>query len=212
MKISRFVFGLFSVLVGCFLVQPVNAVEKWPARPIKFIVPMSPGGSGDIISRKLVEIVGKSLGQKIVVTNMAGAGSVVGDEYLAKSKPDGYTIGVIMSSVFVTAPSFTKLNFDPPNAFSPIIQHTTLNSWMMVLADSPFKTLKDYIEEGRKRQVTMAGVGMNSANVAVLRLAKKEKTNNERNAILMATSLQWRRFHHVRRNGKSLRIKGGDFK
>jgi len=129
------------------------------------------------MARKFADLVGKSLGQEIIVDNKPGAGSAVGATFLAKARPDGYTIGVLMSSIFVTAPFFSKVDYNPLTDFTPIIKHVDNNIWIMVPADSPIKTLKDFIEEGRKRLVTVSCTGMTSTEMAVLLLARQEKAN-----------------------------------
>ena len=76
-----------------------SAQSRFPDQPIKLIVPFGPGGSTDLAARLIAEYAGRELGQSIIVENRAGAGGSVGMEYVAKSKPDGYTLGMATMSI-----------------------------------------------------------------------------------------------------------------
>ena len=99
-----------------------SADEKYPAKTIKYIVPLGAGGITDVVSRKLVDLAGKSLGQEIIVENKIGGGGLLAASFLANSKPDGYTIGILTSATHVISPNYAKMDFDPLTAFSPIMQ------------------------------------------------------------------------------------------
>ena len=72
--------------------------QTWPTKPIRLVVPFAPGGSSSIVARTLAAEMEKGLGQSIVVENKPGAGTVVGTEYVAKSAPDGYTMGFVVTA------------------------------------------------------------------------------------------------------------------
>jgi tripartite-type tricarboxylate transporter receptor subunit TctC len=81
-----------------------TATDGWPARPIKFVVPFSPGGANDLVARAAAEGVRKRLNQAVIIENRPGAGAIIGADFVAKSKPDGYTfligaVGVITNSL-----------------------------------------------------------------------------------------------------------------
>jgi tripartite-type tricarboxylate transporter receptor subunit TctC len=128
---------------------------------------MGAGGATDVVCRKLGDLVGKSLGQEIIIENKPGAGGALAASYLAKSKPDGYTIGGVASSAFNTLPFFTKMDFDPLTDLTSIVQVFTVCSWLAVTPDSPIKTFKDFIEEGRKRQITVGATGMTFVDIVL---------------------------------------------
>lgn len=112
------------------------AQSGFPDQPIKLIVPFGPGGSTDLAARLIAEYAGRELGQSIIVENRAGAGGSVGMEYVAKSKPDGYTLGMATMSTHGanSAVYGNKLKYDPIKDFAPI---TNVASTPSVFAVNP---------------------------------------------------------------------------
>jgi len=178
MKRLMVLLGCICFILTYFFIQPQAASSsevKYPTRPIKFIVIFSAGGGSDVTCRKLADLAGKYLGQEIYVENKPGAGGAVGVRFIAKSKPDGYTIGHLSASPVVIAPFFQEIDYDPTTDFTPIIQYGMADHPLGVPVDSPIKTFKDFIEEARKREIKIAGTGNTSADIAMLRLAAAEK-------------------------------------
>jgi len=178
MKRSMVLLGCICLVIAYLFVQAqmASAIDiKYPTRPIKFIVPSPAGGPTDITSRKLTDLAGKYLGQEVFVENKPGGGNVVGVRFIAKSKPDGYTIGSITGSPVVIAPFFQEVDYDPTTDFTPIIQYAMADHPLGVPLDSPIKTFKDFMEEARKREIKIAGNGNTAADFAMLRLAAAEK-------------------------------------
>jgi tripartite-type tricarboxylate transporter receptor subunit TctC len=160
------------------LIQPAlvsSADVKYPDRPVKLIVNFSAGGPTDIVSRKLADLVGPYLSQVVIVENKPGAGGVVGLRFALKSKPDGYTISNLSPSQIVIAPHFTEVDYDPITDITPIIQFSFADQPLAVPMNSPIKTFKEFIEEARKREVTIAGSGLATADIMMNRLAAVEK-------------------------------------
>jgi tripartite-type tricarboxylate transporter receptor subunit TctC len=97
-----------SLLLGAgaagFAVHTASAQEKYPYRPIKFVIPFPPGGPTDVLGRRYADRLSILLGEPVVVDNPAGAGGIVGTDFVAKSKPDGYTLLLGSSSTQVTSP------------------------------------------------------------------------------------------------------------
>ncbi len=180
LKRSGTLTGIFCLLLLFCLIQArtANAAEeRYPTRTIRFIVPMAAGGSTDINARRLAELSGKALGQEVIIDNRPGAGGAVGATYVARSKPDGYTIGGLASSTFCVSPFFTKMDFDPLTDLTPIFQMYNVNHWLYVSTDSPIKNFKDFLETARKRQVLVGCVGMLLGDMALQRIAEIEKVN-----------------------------------
>ena len=109
--------GLIAALV--LAVFPALA-QTYPAKPIKFIVPFTPGTGMDILARTLGEPLGKRLGQPIVVENKPGASGNIGSDFVAKSAPDGYTLMVTANTFTMTPALYKALPYDPVNDFAPV--------------------------------------------------------------------------------------------
>jgi tripartite-type tricarboxylate transporter receptor subunit TctC len=153
-----------------------SAGVEYPTKQIKLIIPFAAGSTLDVLCRKLIDLVKTDIGQEIVVEYKVGAGGMVGIRYLSKSKPDGYTIGVITPTALLVTPFFQDVDFTYKD-FSLISQFSVADHPLSVRADSAIKTFKDFVEEARKREVTIAGTGMTSADFAMMRLASTEKLN-----------------------------------
>jgi tripartite-type tricarboxylate transporter receptor subunit TctC len=111
--------------------------QAWPSKPITYVVPFPPGGTTDLVTRTLAESLSKSLGQPVLVENRPGAGTTVGADYVAKARPDGYTL--LMGAVHHTiAPSvYKKLSYDLQKDLVPI---TTVASVPNIVALNPTVT------------------------------------------------------------------------
>jgi tripartite-type tricarboxylate transporter receptor subunit TctC len=180
MKRSGIILGFICLALMYFFIQPAvvsPAEEKYPTRPIKYIVGYSAGGPTDIVSRKLADLAGPYLGQEVIVENKPGAGGVVAVRFVAKSKPDGYTIGGLSPSPAIITPIFMEVDYDPKTDYTPIINFAWGDQALAVLMDSPIKTFKDLIEEARKREVTIAGTGRIASDIAMERLSTILKVN-----------------------------------
>jgi len=94
--------------------------QTWPNRPIKLIVPHSPGGVTDVIARLVAQPLGDALGQSVVVENKPGAGGILGTDIAAKAAPDGYTLLMLVDANTIYPSTTLKLNHDPASSFAPI--------------------------------------------------------------------------------------------
>jgi tripartite-type tricarboxylate transporter receptor subunit TctC len=99
----------------------VAAAQTYPSRPIKIVVPATPGGAIDLIARSLAEKLTASLGQPVVVENKPGASNNLGTDFVAKSPPDGYTLLIIASSHATNKHLFKSLPYDPVKDFEPVV-------------------------------------------------------------------------------------------
>jgi len=100
---------------------PALAQDAWPSRPIRFVVPLGPGGATDIVMRILAPKLSELLGVSCVVENRVGAGGVVGTDNVAKSPPDGYSfVHAAVSSVIIAQTLFERLPYDPQRDLTPI--------------------------------------------------------------------------------------------
>ena len=104
----------------CGIAAPLVQAQKFPERPIRFIVPFPPGGGNDILARVIAPKMAEFLGQPVIVDNRAGAGGNIGADIAAKSAPDGYTIVIASNQVTMNPALYAKLPFDIEKDFEPI--------------------------------------------------------------------------------------------
>lgn len=162
-----------------------NAQAAFPDKPIKLIVPFAPGGSTDLAARLVAEFAGRELGQSIVVENKAGAGGSLGMEFVAKSKADGYTLGMATVSTHGSNPAVygSKLRYDPMKDFAPITNVATTPSVFAVNPKVAAKTMKEFLAyaQANPKKISFASPGMGSlghANIEhFMHLAKFEMTH-----------------------------------
>ena len=130
-----------------------RAQVDYPTRPITMVVPFPPGGVADITGRPVAEAMGRYLKQTVVVENRSGAGGGVGMQYVARAKPDGYTILMALSSISIIPEADKVLGRDPMyqlNQLVPIARFTADPTVLAVRADSPYKSAKDLLEAAKK--------------------------------------------------------------
>jgi tripartite-type tricarboxylate transporter receptor subunit TctC len=118
----------------------------WPqnGRTIRLILPFPPGGPADVMARVVAEQIGAAGGPTFVIESHPGAGTEIGTEYVARSAPDGNTLGVISNS-FVVLPLIRKLNYDPFTDFVAVCELAGFPPLIVVNSDSPYRTLADLI-------------------------------------------------------------------
>jgi tripartite-type tricarboxylate transporter receptor subunit TctC len=112
--------GGFSGIAALAAPRPVRAQTSYPDRPVRLIVPFTPGGAGDIIGRLLAAHLQAELGKAFVVENRPGAGSALGVEQIARATPDGYAIGMANIASHAILPNLRSLPYDPIKDFAPV--------------------------------------------------------------------------------------------
>ena len=146
-----------SVLLACLLLGVSSltfAQGAWPTRSITMVVPFPPGGLADLVARPVAEAMSRELGQPVVIENKAGAGGGIGMSYVAKAKPDGYTVLMALSSLTVIPEADGVLGRAPMFALAdlrPIARYTADPTVLAVRADAPWKTLKEFVDDAKKR-------------------------------------------------------------
>jgi len=125
--------------------------QNYPSRPVRLIVPFSPGGAADVPGRILADRLTASLGQQVVIENRPGAGSTIGAEAAAKAAPDGYTLFMISNTHFVSAALYKKLSYDSLNDYTPITQITSAPNVLIVHPSMPAKSVKELVALAKAR-------------------------------------------------------------
>src|SRR6266478_855168 len=111
---------LFAAFLVTLLATPSSLAQPWPTRPLKLIVPFTAGSSSDTIARIVAGKMSERLGQQIVVDNRVGASTVIGTDVVAKSAPDGYTLGLANTTSHAANVALSNtLPFDPVKDFTP---------------------------------------------------------------------------------------------
>jgi tripartite-type tricarboxylate transporter receptor subunit TctC len=151
--------------------------EKYPAKPITLVVGYPAGGSVDTCARPLANAASKVLGQPIVIVNKPGGASSVAMATLKNEKPDGYTLGLLISGA-VMSQHMRKVPYDTAKDFTPIMQYGVYLYGLVVRSDSPWKTLKEFIDYAKgnpgKIRYSTAGPGT-PQHLVMERVAMKEK-------------------------------------
>jgi tripartite-type tricarboxylate transporter receptor subunit TctC len=125
--------------------------QDFPNRTIRLVVPFSPGGSTDGISRHLAQKLTVALGQPMVVENRPGAGGTLGTDLVAKSKPDGYTLLFVATSTAINQALFTNLPYDTMKDLDPVIHLVNLSGILVVHPDLPVRTVPELIALARAK-------------------------------------------------------------
>jgi tripartite-type tricarboxylate transporter receptor subunit TctC len=142
-----------------------NPKGDFPNKPVRLIVPVAAGGPTDIVARMLAEKLSKMWGQQVVIENKGGAGTNIGNEYVAQSDPDGYTVLFATASLAVNSSLYRSLSYDPITDFAPVSLVTELAYFVFVPNSSPAHSIKEFIDYAKSRpgKLTIASPGTGSA-------------------------------------------------
>jgi len=135
----------------CGGIRLTLATPDYPEKPVSAIIPFAAGGAPDLLFRPLSEIAQKHLGAPIVILNKPAGGGMAGSQEVARAKPDGYTILMNFGGgEHLVSPHLEKVPFDTLKDFEPVIMLSYYPSGLFVKADSPLKTLEEFIEHAKK--------------------------------------------------------------
>lgn len=123
--------------------------QTFPSKPIRLVVPFPAGGGTDAMARTLGEALSRELGQTVVVENKAGAGTVIGNDFVAKSTPDGHTLLLNTSAIAIVPSLFAKLPYAADTAFAPIMLLGRAPNVAVVRAESPLRSAKDFLAHAK---------------------------------------------------------------
>ena len=135
-----------AVVAGAFLAAATAMAQgAYPAKAIKIIAPVQPGGGVDLVARQIGERLGRSLGQPVVIENQSGGGGIVGSQATARAAPDGYTLMVGYVGTHGTNPAVRKLPYDAVKDFTPIAMVGGTPNVLVVPPSLPVQTLPEFI-------------------------------------------------------------------
>jgi tripartite-type tricarboxylate transporter receptor subunit TctC len=140
--------GLILVMMG-LLTSAANAQNTFPQRPIKLVVGFAAGGVSDVMARMLAPELQKALGQPVLVENKPGASGIIGADFVAKSPPDGYTLYVAPNTHLINHAMNPNIPFHAVKDFTGITLLTTTPNLLVVNANTPWKTLADYVRSAK---------------------------------------------------------------
>ena len=165
---EAFVIRRFAAsILLLFAAATVAQAQSYPSKPVKIIVPFTPGSATDILARLVGEQLGRSLGQPFVIENKPGAGGIVGTQAAKDAAPDGYTLIAAGSGPFGINPGVYKsLPYDPVRDFEPIGNIALTPQAIVVGAQSPYKSIRDLVAAARAKpgELSFASLGNGSTS------------------------------------------------
>jgi len=178
----RHVIGLAAMAAPAILIARARAAD-WPAKPVRIVVPFSPGGSTDTTARLVGNRLQEVWGQTVVVENKPGAGGNIAADMVAHSDADGYTIFIAGPGMATNLFLYPSLSYDPVNDFAPVTMVITQPNLMCVPNSSPAKSVREFIAycNDNRGKVTYASSGngttLHLSGELFKRLAKVEMTH-----------------------------------
>ena len=148
-SLSRHAAIAASSLLAC--AAGAHAASAYPDRPVRMIVPFTPGGGTDLVARMIAQKLGENLGQPVVVDNRPAVDGVVGTEIAARSQPDGYTLLQVSTSHAINVALGRKLPYDTLKDFAPIAHTANQQLILVVNPGLPVRTVKELIALGRAK-------------------------------------------------------------
>ena len=156
------------------LAAAVRAEDKWPSKPITYLVPFPAGGTTDVLARLIGQKLGAALDTNVVIDNRGGAGGSLGSEIASRAAPDGYTIlGGTISSHAINVSLYPKLGYDPIKSFTPITLIGSNPVVLVVNQASPYKSLRDVVAAAKAgKTLSSASAGSGTSQHLALELLK----------------------------------------
>lgn len=156
------VFRALAAFILACCATSAPAQSDYPTKPIVLVVPSAPGGLIDTVARPVAEAMGKALGQPMIVENRGGAGGGIGNAHVARSAPDGYSLLMTVPSVS-TIPLTDRISGKPStyqvDQLTAVARFTADPAVLVVRADSPWKSLADFVADARKREISYGSSG-----------------------------------------------------
>jgi tripartite-type tricarboxylate transporter receptor subunit TctC len=155
--------GAVVFVALCAVAGPASSQSTYPTRPIRIVVPFSPGGAADILARVVGQRMTETFGQQVIIDNRTGAGGIVGSEIVARSAPDGHTLMLTSSAHAINASLYSKLPYDTLKDFAAVAPVAGIANVLIVSASVPAKTVGDLVQLAKAKPGQLrfgsAGVG-----------------------------------------------------
>ena len=168
----RLLVASFAAMLG---IAVCAHAQEYPAKPIRIIVPLAPGGLGDQLSRVVAQKLGPATKQPVIVENRTGGGGIIGAEAAAKAAPDGYTLFTGLHNTQAILPHlYARLPYDPVKDFTPVILMATVPNVLVVHPSLPVKSVKELVALARTKRgdLTYASQGVGSSGHIAAELFK----------------------------------------
>ena len=161
-------FGYVAALLSAAVFIAINAGsiaradDQWPSKPIRVIVPLTPGSAVDVVPRLVLEEVGKELGQTFVIENRPGATGAIAARAVAGADADGYTLLAHSSALAIARYTIPNAGYDPIKDFTPIAGLALVPNVLVVAPAKDIKTLSDLVAAARSTRLTFGTIGTGS--------------------------------------------------
>ncbi|MDO8776681.1 MAG: tripartite tricarboxylate transporter substrate binding protein [Burkholderiaceae bacterium] len=159
------IFRKFTLAAILVVASAAAVSQTFPSKPVRIVVPQTPGGASDVLARIIGQKLSDKWGQPVVIDNRAGAGGNVGMEFVTTAPADGYTL--LMSYVGTQAINgalYKKLSFDPGKDFAPVATLATLPFVIVSKPEVGFKTVSELVDAAKKGRITYGSAGNGSVN------------------------------------------------
>jgi tripartite-type tricarboxylate transporter receptor subunit TctC len=154
----KFTFAVAGIKTACIVVlslaiasPSIVQAQNYPNRPIRMVLPFSPGGAADTPGRMLMHKLSEVLGQQVIVDNRPGAGGTIAAESVAKAKPDGYTLLLISNTHLISASLYKNLSYDSVTDFAPVLQFGDAPNVLVVHPSLPVKSVRELIALAKEK-------------------------------------------------------------
>ncbi|MCL4690648.1 MAG: tripartite tricarboxylate transporter substrate binding protein [Burkholderiales bacterium] len=149
-------------LAAAFLLPGAATAQDYPAKTVKIVAPVQPGGGVDLVARTVAEQLTRSLGQTFIVENLSGGGGVIAAQAVAKAAPDGYTLMLGYVATHGTVPAVRKVAYDAVKDFTPIAMVAGTPNVLVIANSVPATDAKSLIEYAKANKVSYGSAGQGS--------------------------------------------------
>ena len=167
-------FGRCLICFGAAFMSATTLAQTYPTKPVRYVIPMSPGSGADVIGRIVAIGLAPALGQQVVVDNRTGAAGNIGAELVAKAPPDGYTVFQGSMTHTTNVSLYTNLTYDLVRDFAPVTLLATSPASLVVHPSLPVNTVADLVAFAKARpgQLNYASTGLGTATSLRLKCSR----------------------------------------